>query len=177
MTTHSPVSSQTNLPNRYAQLQQTVRPARRPVILHPILSTRCKQGQYLPLEGMGGESVLAPKWLWPAIIIASAAAVGGLVVIDLSSPIRTILALWFLVVCPGMALVRLLQLRNPWAEVALATAVSLSLDVGVSLGLAYSGHWSPNLGLAILIGVSLVGATLQLRIHSAASAQASSTSE
>jgi hypothetical protein len=42
--------------------------------------------------------------------------------------------------------VRLLRLQDVWAEVSLATAVSLSLDVGVTLLLVYSGYWSPNSG-------------------------------
>lgn len=103
-----------------------------------------------------------PKWLWPTIITASAAAIGGLVYGGLTSPIRPILAFWFLAVCPGMALVRLLRLRDAWTEVALATAISLSLDVIVALSLVYSHYWSPKFGLAVLIGVSLLGAALQL---------------
>lgn len=121
--------------------------------------------------------MLTSKWLWPAIIIGSAVAIGGLVFSDLTSPIRPILALWFLVVCPGMALVRLLRLQNAWAEVALATAVSLSLDTGVSLGLVYGHYWSPKLGLAILICVSLLGAAFQLRIRPAAATQAPAETE
>jgi uncharacterized membrane protein len=105
--------------------------------------------------------MMAPKWLWPIIITLSAAVVGGFVYGDVTSPIRPIVALWFLVFCPGMALVRLLRLRDVWAEVTLATALSLALDVGVAMMLVYSGYWSPKLGLAILIGVSLLGATLQ----------------
>jgi hypothetical protein len=103
----------------------------------------------------------APKWLWPIIITLSAAVVGGFVYGGVTSPIRPIVALWFLVFCPGIALVRLLRLRDVWAEVTLATAVSRALDVGVATMLVYSGYWSPKLGLAILIGLSLLGAALQ----------------
>lgn len=105
----------------------------------------------------------APNWLWPIIIATSAVVIGVLVFGDVVSPIRPIVALWFLVFCPGIALVRLLRLQEVWTEVALATAVSLSLDVGVASMLVYSGYWSPKLGLAILISVSLLGAALQLR--------------
>jgi hypothetical protein len=105
----------------------------------------------------------APNWLWPVIITISALVIGVLVFGDVVSPIRPLVAIWFLVFCPGIALVRLLRLHEVWAEVALAAAVSLSLDVGVASLLLYSGYWSPKLGLAILISVSLLGAALQLR--------------
>jgi uncharacterized membrane protein len=104
-----------------------------------------------------------PHWVWPAIITASAIVIGVLVFGEVASPIRPIVTVWFLTFCPGIALVRLLRLREVWAEVTLAAAVSLSLDVGVASMLLYSGYWSPKLGLAILISVSLVGAALQLR--------------
>jgi hypothetical protein len=105
----------------------------------------------------------APDWLWPTIITISAAAIGVLVFGDIDSPIRPLVALWFLIFCPGVALVRLLRLQEVWAEFTMAAAVSLSLDVGVASMLLYSGYWSPKLGLAILISVSLLGAVLQLR--------------
>jgi UDP-N-acetylmuramyl pentapeptide phosphotransferase/UDP-N-acetylglucosamine-1-phosphate transferase len=101
--------------------------------------------------------------LWPTIIIVTVVVLGVLVFGNITSPIRTALALWFLVVCPGMALVGLLRLNDPWAEVALGTTLSLSLDVLLSLCLVYSGFWSPNLGLVILMVISLVGVALQLR--------------
>jgi uncharacterized membrane protein len=116
----------------------------------------------------------APNWLWPIIIATSAVVIGVLVFGDVDSPIRPIIALWFLVFCPGIALVRLLRLQEVWAEVTLAAAVSLSLDVGVASMLVYSGYWSPKLGLAILISVSMLGAALQLREPLVRSAEVSS---
>ena len=114
-----------------------------------------------------------PNWLWPIIITTSAVVIGVLVFGDVVSPVRPIVALWFLVFCPGIALVRLLRLKDVWAEVALAAAVSLSLDVGVASMLVYSGYWSSKLGLGILIFVCLVGAALQLRDPRVRSAEVS----
>lgn len=107
--------------------------------------------------------MMASKWFWPIVIAASAMLIAVLDFGGITTPIRPIAALWFLVFCPGIALVRLLRLQDLWAEVGLATAVSLSLDVGVASMLIYTGYWSPNLGLTILICVSLLGAALQVR--------------
>ena len=103
------------------------------------------------------------RWVWPGIIILSAMLIGTVNFLNLHSPVRPLLAIWFLCICPGMALVRLIGLRDRWTEVTLAIAVSLSLDVVLSLALVYAGLWSANLGLAILICVSLAGAVAQLR--------------
>ena len=103
-----------------------------------------------------------PTWVWPIIIIISALAVGGVTFGDVTSPMRPLLALWFLVACPGMALVRLLQLGETFTELTLAIAVSLALDTIVAGTMLYIGAWSPRWSLLVLIGISLFGAVLQL---------------
>lgn len=114
--------------------------------------------------------MLNTRWIWPTVIMLSAAVIGVMNIFSFDSPIRPMLAIWFLGLCPGMALVRLIHLEDRWTEIMLAIAVSMSLDVGLSLALVYAGLWSANLGLAILIGVSLVGAAAQLRSQETESA-------
>jgi len=46
--------------------------------------------------------------------------------------------------------------------VTLAVAASLALDALVAGVMLYCGAWSPQRGLAILIGLSAAGAALQL---------------
>ena len=112
------------------------------------------------------------RWVWPAIIVLSAALIGVLVFLNVESPVRPVLAIWFLIVCPGMALVRLIGLQDRWTETTVAVALSMSLDIIVSLMLVYSGLWSPKLGLAILIGISVAGSALQMRPRTPISAEA-----
>jgi hypothetical protein len=61
-----------------------------------------------------------------------------------------------------MSLVRLLQLGQPIAEWTLAIALSLALGTLVNGALLYAGAWAPELGLAVLMGVSLIGVVLQI---------------
>jgi uncharacterized membrane protein len=100
---------------------------------------------------------------WPTLILISALAVGLLTMTSIASPLRPMLALWFLLVCPGMAFVRLLHLRDSLAEWTLAVALSFALDALVVEIMLYSGLWSPKWGLAVLIGLSMAGAILQIR--------------
>lgn len=79
-----------------------------------------------------------------------------------SMALRPLIVLWFLLVCPGMALVRFLRLREPIAEWTLAIAVSLVLDALVASVQLYAGRWSPTLTLNILIGLCVAGALVQL---------------
>ncbi|MDQ3781242.1 MAG: DUF1616 domain-containing protein [Chloroflexota bacterium] len=99
---------------------------------------------------------------WPTVILLSATALGVSVFADLQSPLRAILALGFLFVCPGMAFVPLLRVEDVLTELSLGVALSLSLDALVAGTMLYAGLWSPEWGLALLIVVSLVGALLQI---------------
>ncbi len=102
------------------------------------------------------------SWLWAAIIGVSALGVGVATFGDIQSPLRPVIALWFLFVCPGMALVRLLGLRERLTEVTLAIALSLVMDAIVSVIMLYMGDWSPKSTLLILIGISMGGLVFQI---------------
>ena len=101
-------------------------------------------------------------WLWPAIITLSALAVAFVSILDTTSPFRLWIALWFLLVCPGMSLVRLLHLKDGLAEMTLAIALSIALDTIVSSVFLYAGLWSPKTKLLVLILISLCGVALQI---------------
>ena len=100
-------------------------------------------------------------WLWPAVIAASAVAAGGLVLGEVTSPTRSIVVAWFLVICPGMAIVRLLPVASGVIVLTLAVALSVALDALVAIPMLYAGAWSPTRGLVVLIALSLLGAALQ----------------
>ena len=99
--------------------------------------------------------------LWPTVIAASALAALGVTYAGIGTPLRPLVALWFLAVCPGMALVRLLGLRDLLSELVLAIAVSLSLETIVASIMIYAGRWSPQLSLDVFVGIALVGAGAQ----------------
>ncbi len=99
--------------------------------------------------------------LWLIIISISALAVSLLTFSDSQSVLRPLVALWFLVVCPGEALVGLLRLGKGLTELTLAVALSLVLDAIVSEATLYFGIWSPKVSLAVLVCIAMGGVALQ----------------
>jgi hypothetical protein len=99
---------------------------------------------------------------WAAVITISSLATEVLVYSEVTMPVRPLITLWFLLICPGMAFVQLLQIRDSVNELVLAVALSLVLDLIVATAILYAGFWSPELILAILICLSLVGVLCQL---------------
>ncbi len=105
---------------------------------------------------------ITSRWIWPGVILISAAVAGLFFFKGISSPFRLIATLWFLLVCPGMAFVRLLRLEVSYYEWTLAIILSISADAGVAALLVYAHYWSMEVGLSILIVLSLLGACLQI---------------
>ncbi len=101
-------------------------------------------------------------WLWQAIIILSAIAAALFTFMFPQTPLRPIVVMWFLFICPGMMLVRFLRLNELVVEWVLALALSLALDAIVSGIVLYAEKWSPVAILGIIIGLSLAGAITQL---------------
>ncbi len=107
-------------------------------------------------------TVTRSVWLWPAIIAVSAAATAGLAFTGNTSPLRAVVALWFLLICPGMAFVSVLRLADILTEVALGVALSLAIDTIVASVMLYAGAWSSPRQLAIVLGITLIGLVLHL---------------
>jgi hypothetical protein len=100
---------------------------------------------------------------WPALLLASSAAVALLVYGDADSAARLPVVLWFVLVCPGTALIRLLRLEDPVAELAIGAALSAALAVIVSGTMLYAGAWSPKATLGVLVGVTVLGAIVDMK--------------
>ncbi len=98
------------------------------------------------------------QWIWPLVLLFSAIAAGISAFALPGTLLCLVVVLWFLVVCPGMAVVRHLNLKEPQAEWTLAIALSLALDVIVASIELYAGAWFPPGILGILITVCVVGA-------------------
>jgi len=80
-----------------------------------------------------------------------------------SSSFRVAIVFWFMLVCPGMAFVRLLHLRGHLVEFTLAIGLSLALDTIVAEGMVLAKRWSPEWGLVALAVLCVVGAVIQIR--------------
>ena len=103
-------------------------------------------------------------WLWPTIIIVSTLTTGFVTFATPTFALRPFIVFWFLFVCPGMTLVRFLRLDGAIVQWTLAFATSFAVDALVAGLLMYTGHWSMPITLSILMGLCLVGATIQLLI-------------
>jgi uncharacterized membrane protein len=98
---------------------------------------------------------------YAGLVALSALAAATAALADLPAPLRAPLVLTFLLLGPGMAFVPLLGLRDPVAELTLALALSLALDVLVAVTMLYADAWSPVGSLLALAGLALAGAGLQ----------------
>ena len=105
--------------------------------------------------------VFRSKWSWPVILTISALVCGVLFFGDIQTSLRPYLALWFLLVCPGMAIVHIFDVQDFLLEWVLALALSISLAGIISTVQIYARSWSPNLTMGILLGITLVGVVLQ----------------
>jgi uncharacterized membrane protein len=98
----------------------------------------------------------------PVFIIILSLATSLAAFSDWQSPLRLILALAFLLICPGMAYVPLLRLNNFAVELPVAIALSLGLDTIVAATTLYLHRWQAEPVLVVLAALSLLGAALQL---------------
>lgn len=95
-----------------------------------------------------------PDW-WSAVIAVSALAAVAAATGLLPSPTRFLVLLWFVGVCPGMALVRLLPIHEPAFRLSLGIATSIALGIVVAEAMAITHWWSPSVALGLLVAVAL----------------------
>lgn len=73
---------------------------------------------------------------------------------DLDGPLRTVVALGFLLFVPGLAVAELLPVEGAAQRVAIATGISLGLETLIAVTLIYAGVYSAGLALGIVVGVT-----------------------
>lgn len=100
---------------------------------------------------------MTTRWFWPGIALTLGAALGIAIATGAGSPWRPILALGFVLICPGASLISVLGLRSRLAELAVVAPLSLSLVVLTSCGLFYGHVWSPAAEAGLLGGLCLAG--------------------
>jgi uncharacterized membrane protein len=84
---------------------------------------------------------------------------------DSPSALRPWLVLWFLLVCPGMAVVRIFDVQESLLEWVLSMALSICLAGMIATIQIYTHRWSPANALGILMGLTLGGVVVQSIIN------------
>jgi uncharacterized membrane protein len=106
--------------------------------------------------------VIRRNALPPLAVLVLSAACATVVALGTHGPVRVVLAFAFLLFCPGLAVVPLMRLRSPGFELVLSLVISIAVGIAVSEVLLLAGAWSEAGGLAILVALSVAGATAQL---------------
>jgi uncharacterized membrane protein len=94
---------------------------------------------------------------WPAMILLSTVAVSVVTYAGIWPSVRPVVALPFLVLCPGMAWARLLRVEPELNQILLAVALSLAIDTIVSTALLYAHQPSAEASVGALIAITVGG--------------------
>lgn len=103
-----------------------------------------------------------PDWFWPLVILISTGASWLLYASGSEGAPRAAVLLWFLCVCPGLAVVGLLGITEPIIKWTIVIALSIALDLVVTAAMLYANLWSVPAGLALLGLFAASGAIAQL---------------
>jgi hypothetical protein len=107
--------------------------------------------------------VRAPTvWVWAATNVLVTVAVAAVTLGDVGSPVRPLVVLCFLLVCPGMAIVRLFAIDEFLTRLTLAVATSIALATVASATTVYAGRSSIGLALTGLVSVTLGGTLVEI---------------
>ena len=106
--------------------------------------------------------LLGARGTWPSLLLLSCAAVALTTWGWSSSPARPAVTTWFLLACPGMALVRLLPARPLRIQLVLGVAVGLAIESLLATVMLMAKLWSPSATLGILIAMALSATSFEL---------------
>lgn len=121
--------------------------------------------RHAPDAGLApGQAPGSQFWLLTrtAIIVVLTAGCIIAVTTGWASPVRVVLALGFLLLCPGLALAELLEIRDLPQRLTIAVGASLALDTLLSLLLVYAGAFSITVTVSILAAVTLTALSVAL---------------
>jgi uncharacterized membrane protein len=95
--------------------------------------------------------------VFPLLLVELAVTAEVIVLTSGASPLRVGLALWFILVAPGWAVLRALDLpMGVLAMAATAVAISVSIDILVAMALFYARWWSVERAMTILLAMVVV---------------------
>jgi hypothetical protein len=109
--------------------------------------------------------VTSERAAWFALLVATGTlwAFYGL---NVESPLRTVVAVAYLLIAPGWAVINLLDLAQRWVAALLAIAASLGILTIVATGLLVANVWTPGRALAVVGCITLLAAGTRLVINS-----------
>ena len=110
-----------------------------------------------------GLHFLGARGAWPPLLLCSCVAVALTTWGWTLSPVRPAVTTWFLLICPGMALMRLLPSRGAMMRLVLAVATSLALETLVAEAALEAKAWSPGTTLGLLIALVVAATAVDLR--------------
>lgn len=96
-------------------------------------------------------------FIWPFLIVVGGLLLALLVQLDVNSPARQLLAVGYLLFCPGMAWIPLLSIENRFMQITLAIALSIALTTLVGLLLLYTNTYSTLSALYTILLLNSVG--------------------
>ena len=97
---------------------------------------------------------------WPIVI--SVSAVSSAVLTITGGALRPVVVSWFLLICPGMSVVRLLHIEDFVTELTLAFAFSIAMSTIIAETMVLGGTWSSDGGLFVLILISILCVSWQI---------------
>jgi hypothetical protein len=113
----------------------------------------------------GGRGATARGLAVPLLLAASGWGVLGLVLAGGHSALRVVAVFGFALIVPGVALVRLVPLRDRLARAVLAVALSMSLAALVAEATAINRPMRPAVVLAVLAGICSAAALTELAVR------------
>jgi hypothetical protein len=99
-------------------------------------------------------------------LILATGLLWALYAVNAESPVRLALALVYLFVAPGLAVMSLLDLAQRWATAVLSIALSLGIGTVVATALLLAHLWTPDRALGIVGCITLLAAGAKLVIPS-----------
>lgn len=116
----------------------------------------------VPERVLNGAVVPPSSLAWLAVSSVWGTASVLVVALDANPVYRVPVVLGFLLIGPGLAIVRLLGIPAATAQLSLGIALSMALDVLVPAALLYSGAWSPSSALVILAALTIAAALVEV---------------
>jgi len=99
---------------------------------------------------------------WPAILVGSTLLAAIAVAAPVSPGIRLPIVLWFLAVCPGLAIVRLARLEDGLGELVTGVALSFALIAALAIASVYAQIWQPYVIFGILAAIALAAVAVDV---------------
>lgn len=100
--------------------------------------------------------------LWRSSLTLSAVAVLSCVLIPGLAPVRPTVGLVFILLAPGISLIRPLRLGDIVEVVVLGVALSVALAGALTGVMLYTGYWFPGLALVALATLCFIGVVLDI---------------